>query len=293
LAKNLLPELARIAPIVTTGFKNLQHPTSPASAFCTLLAQQMASRFSQHGYQVIALYGPGLTSLAGDKTNKRALLTGSREIIGNHAPQAIIQGDYAISGDLAYISVRVVRISDNVILTSSDFTVRLNETLKEMADGETTGVSWPPQSVEPTETDATASKASAQQPEDQPTDAEPDKEEKEKRAVKLPNGPFATGEISLHPSNPLAARIIQTRLAELGFYKDRVDGVWKGHSRKALKEFKEAHGLKYALQWDINTQKALFAGTGQYPPSIWGPIEVNLIHLFILFDNAGLFHPLQ
>jgi peptidoglycan hydrolase-like protein with peptidoglycan-binding domain len=90
-----------------------------------------------------------------------------------------------------------------------------------------------------------------------------DKKPKKEAVEKPQDGPFATGEITLHPSNRLAAKIIQARLAELGFYRDRIDGIWKGHSKKALKEFKEARGLKYALTWDMSTQKALFQGTGR------------------------------
>ncbi len=52
---------------------------------------------------------------------------------------------------------------------------------------------------------------------------------------------------------------VQTRLANLGFYVGRKDGVWGSSSIKALGEFKLANGLAPDARWDANTEQALYA----------------------------------
>jgi hypothetical protein len=263
LEKHLVSELNRVMPILSTDFANLENPKG-SPAFGCLLGQQVASRFSQHGYKVIDLAKPRHGPFAGEKPDKLALLKGTKEISASYDAHAIILGNYVVSGDLAYVSVRLVKIPDNAILTSCDFTIHLNEALKEMANRIVpSDESLAKQPIKTQVASVTAADPSTKHPGQAPLDAKTDKKPAEK-TVEIPqNGSFATGEITLHPSNRLAAKIIQARLAELGFYRDRIDGIWKGHSKKALKEFKEARGLKYALTWDMSTQKALFQGTGR------------------------------
>jgi hypothetical protein len=52
---------------------------------------------------------------------------------------------------------------------------------------------------------------------------------------------------------------VQTRLADLGFYVGRQDGIWGSGSIKALLEFKLANGLAPDARWDANTEEALYA----------------------------------
>lgn len=76
-------------------------------------------------------------------------------------------------------------------------------------------------------------------------------------------GPLASGLILLKTSESGGARLIQARLAELGYYHSKIDGLWQTYSKKALREFKTERKLGYVNQYDLDTQKALFKGTGQ------------------------------
>ncbi|MBP1708907.1 MAG: hypothetical protein H6Q40_696 [Deltaproteobacteria bacterium] len=69
----------------------------------------------------------------------------------------------------------------------------------------------------------------------------------------------------LNPAAPEDARIIQTRLAELGFYDLPVDGMWGKGSRTALMAFKEKSSLGSSDTWDIETQTLLLSK--MQPPS--------------------------
>lgn len=69
---------------------------------------------------------------------------------------------------------------------------------------------------------------------------------------------IARGEIILNPLIPQDAKLIQGRLAELGFYQGAIDGIWGKGSESALKAFKEKNGLGNPTQWDKETQSNLF-----------------------------------
>ena len=71
------------------------------------------------------------------------------------------------------------------------------------------------------------------------------------------NRALSNGEILLNPAIPQDAKLIQTRLAESGFYKGRIDGIWGKGSKAALKAFKE-NSLENSDQWDKETQINLF-----------------------------------
>ncbi|MBW1780234.1 MAG: hypothetical protein JRL30_05800 [Deltaproteobacteria bacterium] len=263
MENNLVYKLDRVIPILSTGFVNLDN--RKGSSFGRLLGEQVASRFSQHGYKVIDLRAEK-SGLFEKKANDKPGL--SRETKGISAlcaydAQAIIVGDYVVSDDLAYVSVRLIRIPDSSILTSCDFTVRLDGALKEMAKRAPPDHALTQPPVKTKAAKPTEGKPSDKGPEQKPHETKTTKKLLKKPVEKPKNGPFATGTIPLNPRNRLAAKIIQTRLAELGFYKAKIDGIWKHDSQEALKEFKKAKGLRYAFTWDMKTQKALFRGTGQ------------------------------
>jgi len=72
------------------------------------------------------------------------------------------------------------------------------------------------------------------------------------------NRAISRGEVLLDPAIPQDAKLIQTRLAEFGFYKGGIDGIWGKGSKAALKAFKEKNSLENTDQWDKETQMNLF-----------------------------------
>jgi peptidoglycan hydrolase-like protein with peptidoglycan-binding domain len=88
----------------------------------------------------------------------------------------------------------------------------------------------------------------------------------------------------LNPAVPEDARIIQSRLAELGFYDLPIDGIWGKGSRTALMAFKEKNSLGSSDTWDTETQALLLSGTkptghpapeSDQPPISSGAIVLN------------------
>jgi peptidoglycan hydrolase-like protein with peptidoglycan-binding domain len=86
---------------------------------------------------------------------------------------------------------------------------------------------------------------------------------KDQQAAEISQDPIASGSVLLNPSNQQDAKTIQSRLAELGFYKGAIDGMWGKGSQTSLKAFKEKNSLKNPNTWDKETQMALFAKTSQ------------------------------
>lgn len=82
-------------------------------------------------------------------------------------------------------------------------------------------------------------------------------------SVAAVEGPLASGSQLLDVSDKNDAALVQSRLAELGFYKMKIDGLWGPGSKSALKEFQASNGLYPTGEWGIGTQIKLFAGTGR------------------------------
>ena len=88
----------------------------------------------------------------------------------------------------------------------------------------------------------------------------------------------------LNPAVPEDARVIQSRLAELGFYDLPIDGIWGKGSRTALMAFKEKNSLGSSDTWDTETQSLLLSETkptghpapeSDQPPISSGAIVLN------------------
>ena len=70
----------------------------------------------------------------------------------------------------------------------------------------------------------------------------------------------------LSPATSLVdAREVQSRLAALGYYVTKIDGMWGPGSRRALSNFKRAAGLPANAEWDRATQTHLFQATEERP----------------------------
>ena len=235
------PDMTKIAYLAGDRLKrNLLHAldkTSPilatsfvnidnpraSSTFGRLLGTLIASRFSQHGYKVV----------------ESTLLRGKAI---PHNAQGIIAGTYSFSDDLAFVSTKIISTRDKSILSSHDFVIEVDTTSKQPDSGRLV------KRVERAE----------QEPEG------PQKESEQKAPAKsVKTGPYSSGSIVLDPSNRLHAKIIQTRLHQLGFYSSKIDGRWGNESMAALARFKTKRNLKKVYEWDLVAQKALFLGTGQ------------------------------
>jgi hypothetical protein len=76
------------------------------------------------------------------------------------------------------------------------------------------------------------------------------------------SNPIESGAVFLNPGKKNDAKLIQSRLAEMGYYSKLIDGDFGPGSKNALKNFKKDNGLGDNFNWDLNTQKMLFKNSG-------------------------------
>ena len=229
LEYNLTADISRTLPVLFSSFVDISDLNS-TSLLGRMLGEQIGSRFSQHGYNVveIRLRKDSLHISQDEGTGELALSRDMTLIRDSWDAQAVITGTYHIFDDRAVVSARIVSTLDNSIISSHDFSFRLDRYLKTMV--------------------------------------EPDrliKKRKEARELDAEPGPISTGALALSPARSTDAKLIQRRLADLGLYLDRIDGIWGRNSRIALERFKMQHQLPGPDKWDMPTQIKLFQGTYQ------------------------------
>lgn len=225
LERNLLYRIDRVLPILATSFVSFDE-LEQSTTFGRMLGDQIASRFSQHGYNVIELKLRRDQIVIKEDLGEIALSRNLDHIVSQYEAQAIIVGTYTFSHNLAFVSTKIVSTRNNTILANHDFTIRMDPIMQAVAGEEF-------------------------------------KRPGHRKTAPKPDGPIAAGAILLKTTDPSGARLIQQRLAELGYYHSKIDGLWQTFSKKALREFKTDRKMGYVNTYDLDTQKALFKGTGQ------------------------------
>lgn len=229
LEYNITSDIDRTLPLVTSCFVQEDDFTT-TSALGRQLGELIGSRLSQHGYKVTDLrlrkdtlaIRPGIGELALSRNMQH--LKNSTEV------QAVIAGSYNCLEDRAIVSSKIINTKDNSLLAAHDFEFRLNSQLKGLCN----------------------KTAQLQQSKPKP---------QEQYADEPYDQPLVTGTIILDPSKSTDAKLIQSRLADLGLYLDKIDGAWGKNSKIALKKFKNRHQLPDPEKWDMRTQVKLFTGT--------------------------------
>ncbi|HDQ41697.1 MAG TPA: hypothetical protein ENN39_11815 [Desulfonatronum sp.] len=227
LEDNLAQPLNRTKPILFTSFVDIDD-LQTSSTFGRLLGEQVASRMSQHGYRVVELKLRQNSMIISENAGEIVLSRNLEDIRNSNEAQAVIAGTYTVLDDSVIVTARLLSALDGAMLSTHDLTLKMSPDLHALVH-------------------KNPSKAQTGRPQ---------------AGQKVLSGPLGRGAVLLDPKNSLAARIIQTRLAELQFYKDKVDGIWGKNSRTALERFKTERQLAGAA-WDMQTQRELFHGTGQ------------------------------
>jgi TolB-like protein len=235
LERNLLYYLDRTLPILSTSFVNLDN-LKETSAFGRLVGVQIASRFSQHGYRVIDIRLSNGKVLVQERNGELVLSRDMKRINNRQDAQAILVGTYTIAGNRAFVSTRLVSTLDNAILSSYNFSIKMDDLLKALAQKNLNSAAVSKKQVPKRAKGANRNSISA-----------------------IKKDSVSSGTIFLELSNPLAAKIVQSHLYRLGYYTAKVDGKWGKKSRAALVSFKKARKLPNVNRWDMGTQMVLLS----------------------------------
>ncbi len=109
-------------PILVAAIMDVADLAS-TSRFGRITADMLAGRLAQQGYTVleIKLDRENLYTLTG--TGEMLLSNELRNLSASYGAQAVLIGTYAPAGDRIYVSTKLVRAKDNVILAAEDYSL--------------------------------------------------------------------------------------------------------------------------------------------------------------------------
>lgn len=116
------------APLLTATFVNI-NSLEDSSALGRIMAEHFASRFAQQGFTMIEMKMRNnifIKEGGGEFVLSRAV----RELSQAHDASAVVTGVYAIGRTSTYVTVRLIRATDNLILASYDYTLPLGPNVK-------------------------------------------------------------------------------------------------------------------------------------------------------------------
>ncbi len=238
LEYNITADLSRTLPIIAASFVDV-NDFKTTSALGRMMGDLIGSRLAQHGYNVLEmrLRQEELHISAGGEL---ALSRNIEHLKENWDAQAVLTGTYHLQNSRVIGSAKIISTVDNSIIAAHDFSFRLDNELQNMAEATRLDVDeYADRGKEEEHTGATEARPAAL------------------------SGPLSTGSIELDPAKNTDAKLIQSRLADLGLYLDAIDGLWGRNSQIALEEFKKRHQLPDPEKWDLPTQIKLFQGAAQ------------------------------
>ncbi|WP_374354902.1 FlgO family outer membrane protein [Chitinimonas sp.] len=124
------PALPKDAPLLVSTFVDIDRLTT-TSTMGRMLAEQVASRFTQQGYGLVELKLRGNVFVQ----EGRGELLLSREVKDlslSHNVQAVIVGSYAVSAEKLFLNLKIVRPLDSRVLSAHNIALDLDETSRAM-----------------------------------------------------------------------------------------------------------------------------------------------------------------
>jgi TolB-like protein len=110
--------------IIVASFVNVNN-LRQSSSFGRMVAEQVASRLVQRGHRVVEVRLRQNSVFVSEGRGEFMLSRDVREISRTHNASAVVVGTYAEGGGRVYVSARIVRPNDDVIVATADYDVPL------------------------------------------------------------------------------------------------------------------------------------------------------------------------
>ena len=123
--------------LIVTSFANVDDLRN-SSTFGRIIAQQIGSGFSNRGHPVIELLLRD-TVYIGIKEGEFLLSRALKDLTVEHDAQAVIVGTYAIGKNNVYVTTKLIRASDTVVIAAEDFALPLGPDVKKLVSIEEEG----------------------------------------------------------------------------------------------------------------------------------------------------------
>ncbi|OQY43670.1 MAG: hypothetical protein DRR08_29405 [Candidatus Parabeggiatoa sp. nov. 2] len=121
----------RRQPILVTSFVNIDN-LQESSTFGRVVAEQIGSRIAQQGYQMIEMKMRTSRIFVQARMGELVLSRELREISFQHDAYAVVVGTYAASKESVYVTAKLVRAKDSIILSSYDYWLPVGPDTKKM-----------------------------------------------------------------------------------------------------------------------------------------------------------------
>lgn len=118
-------------PILVASFVNIDN-VQKSSTFGRVIAEQMASRLSQKGYKVIEMKMRSDSIFIQEQTGELMLSRELRQISHKHNAYAVLVGTYGASKYVVYLTAKLIRTKDNVILNAYDYSLPVGPDTRKM-----------------------------------------------------------------------------------------------------------------------------------------------------------------
>lgn len=109
--------------IIVASFANI-NDLENSSSLGRIISQQFASAFTSNGYEVVEMLLRNNVYIASGK-GEFLLSRQIQNLSSQHNASAVVVGVYAVGKDNVYVTSKMIRASDNIVLASHDFTLPL------------------------------------------------------------------------------------------------------------------------------------------------------------------------
>ncbi len=122
--------IERGKPFIATSFADIDD-LSQSSTLGRVLGEQFSSAMTQAGLPMVEVKMRDSLFIK-EGTGELLLSRQLRSIVQAHDAQAVVVGTYAMGGSNVYVTVRLVRTADNMILAANDFTIPINKDMRSL-----------------------------------------------------------------------------------------------------------------------------------------------------------------
>ena len=117
-------------PVLTATLVNIDD-LNQSSRLGRLISEHVASRLAQQGVPVVEMKMRG--SIFMQKSEGELLLSREvKDITASHSAQAVVVGTYAQARDYVYVTVKLVRSTDNEVLAAHNYVLPLDSNIRAM-----------------------------------------------------------------------------------------------------------------------------------------------------------------
>lgn len=128
------PDITRYSPMIAATFVSIDN-LSQSSTLGRISSELMASALGRQGLQVREVKMRDSMFIE-ESVGELILSRQVQRLSAQHDARSILMGTYARGQDYIYISARVVRSSDAMVLGSADFRLALNNNTRSLLEGQ-------------------------------------------------------------------------------------------------------------------------------------------------------------